>query len=212
MRARTLLVFLGVLALSPAASFARTRHPSVPLSQCPPEGDARVGRVRELNRLKRRMETPAVSDIATNVSLSAMLAPGDDRDRWDSSKAGTLTGYVADVKLGGVESVNCHARSAINRDSHIDLVLSGSDTYNEARHVIVEITPQWRRKMTMQGVDWSTSALRKQLLGRKVQVTGWLLFDGEHAGTSANTARLGANVWRATAWELHPITELRLAP
>jgi hypothetical protein len=39
---------------------------------------------------------------------------------------------------------------------------------------------------------------------------GWLLFDREHAGESENTAPGRAANWRATAWELHPVTKIEI--
>jgi hypothetical protein len=43
-------------------------------------------------------------------------------------------------------------------------------------------------------------------------VTGWLLFDAEHANAAANTAPGRPRDWRATAWEVHPITSLEVVP
>ena len=74
--------------------------------------------------------------------------------------------------------------------------------------MIVEVTPRWRPAIARSGVDWETDTLRQRLLGRCVRITGWLLFDREHRGESENTARPGASVWRATAWEIHPITRI----
>jgi hypothetical protein len=64
--------------------------------------------------------------------------------------------------------------------------------------------------MTVKGFDWSTDALRQNILGRCVRATGWMLYDAEHARESANTAAPGREVWRATAWEVHPVTDLRV--
>jgi hypothetical protein len=164
------------------------------------------------NILKNRQSAPAASDIDRTVSLAAMLRPGDDRNRWDDHKAGQLVGYVADVKMGGVETVNCHARSIHGRDTHIDLTLSAAAAYDETKHVIVEVTPRWRTAMAAKGIDWETDTLREKPLGRCVKVTGWLLFDAEHRRESANTADAGAKAWRATAWEVHPITAIDVLP
>lgn len=179
------------------------------LAQCPPEGDARLADVRTLNLKKRRMAVPAAADIDERVTLPAMTIPGDDSDRWNDSRAAAVEGYVADVIVGGVESVNCHTHDPLYRDTHIELTLdpNGGD---ESKFVIVEVTPQWRERMRGQGIDWSTPALRRQILGRWVRVTGWLLFDAEHANASENTAEPGANVWRATAWEVHPVTSIQV--
>jgi hypothetical protein len=49
-------------------------------------------------------------------------------------------------------------------------------------------------------------------LGRWVRVTGWLLFDAEHANAAENTAPGRARNWRASAWEIHPITAVEVVP
>jgi hypothetical protein len=175
-------------------------------------GDATTVPLKALNRLKNRESAPNDSDIDPSATLAALLQPGDDASRWDDQKGATLAGYVADVKVGGIETVNCHARDALHRDTHIDLTLSAADASNERRHVIVEVTPRWRAKMKAQGTDWSTATLRQTILGRCVKVTGWLLFDAEHKPQSANTAPDNSHDWRGTAWEVHPITSMDVRP
>lgn len=96
-------------------------------------------------------------------------------------RAATVQGYVADVKVGGVESVDCHTKDPIDRDTHIELTLTPNDP-DEATHVIMEVTPRWRALMNQRGSDWSTSALRRALLGRWIEVNGdglglWHLFE-----------------------------------
>ena len=82
-----------------------------------------------------------------------------------------IVGYIFDVKIGGFESTNCHARTAEQRDTHIDLVLDPM-AGSPAQRVIVEVTPRWRAIMAAQGVDWSTRALRDRLLGMLDQGQG----------------------------------------
>jgi hypothetical protein len=62
--------------------------------------------------------------------------------------------------------------------------------------------------MKAEGVDWSTKALRSKLLGRWVTFTGWMLFDEEHASQAENTNPGRPRNWRATAWEIHPVTQI----
>ena len=120
-----------------------------------------------------------------------------------------MSGNVADVKVGGVETANCHAKAALDRDTHIELTLEPNST-DAGKLLIVEVTPRWRAMMAAQGQDWSTSRLRLMLKGRWVEVTGWLLYDAEHEANAINTHRGRANVWRATVWEVHPITAMRV--
>jgi hypothetical protein len=171
---------------------------------CPAAGDGRTSRVRALNRLKNRVTAPVAQDIDSSVTLDALLVPGDDRDRWSERRAAIVVGYVRDVEVGGVETVNCFARRPDRRDTHIELVPGTEDS--GPLPLIVEVTPAWRRLAAIQGSDWSTDSLRSLLQGRWVRVTGWLLFDTEHRREAENTAPGRVGNWRATAWELHPVT------
>ncbi len=174
---------------------------------CPPEGDARGAAARALNKLKNRDTAPAPNQINKTVTLQAMLQPGDDRGRFRVRDGAEIVGYVWDVKPGGIESCNCHAKAVNDRDTHIELVLdpmAGGPT----KRVIVEVTPRWRSMMASKGIDWSTRALSDQFKGRWVRVQGWLLLDVEHLDASENTAPGRPRNWRATAWEIHPITAI----
>jgi len=178
---------------------------------CPLEGDATSASVQQLNRLKNRTAIPQPQQIDPAVTLTAILEPGDDRHRWNETHAAEITAYVIDVKVGGVETVNCRASDPQHRDTHIELVLDPMNG-GETHRVIVEVTPRIRAIAEQRGEDWSTSALRDHLQGRWVRVTGWLLFDTEHERQSLNTAPRRARDWRATAWELHPVTSFEVVP
>jgi hypothetical protein len=176
---------------------------------CRVEGDAKSVAVQALNRLKNRYSAPALHDFDRSVTLAAMLAPGFDENRWKDTKAAEIIGYVHDVKVGGVESSNCGAKDPLYRDTHIELVLDPMNAGGPKR-LIVEVTPRWRHMMQEKGVDWTTRGLRKALLGRWVKVQGWLFFDTEHKNRSENTNPGREQNWRATAWEIHPVTSIEI--
>jgi hypothetical protein len=113
------------------------------------------------------------------------------------------------VKVGGIESINCHARAAEQRDTDIELVLDPM-AGSPSQRVIVEVTPRWRAIMAAQRVDWSTRTLREWLLGSWIKVRGWMLFDVEHQNQSGNSAPGRRRNWRATAWGVHPITSIEI--
>ena len=177
---------------------------------CGMEGDARSLGVRALDRLKNRYTQPNPEQIDSRITLAAILAPGNDISRWKVKVGAEITGYVWDVKRGGVESTNCSARDDADRDTHIELVLNPMHNGGSAR-MIVEVTPRWRFLMRERGTDWSTRALRDRFLGHWVKVRGWMLFDAEHQRDSENTAPGKAGDWRATAWEIHPVTSIEVA-
>ena len=179
------------------------------LDGCGLEGDATNPAVQELNRLKNRTGAPEPQQIDSRVSLAAMLEPGNDRSRWNDSRAAEITGYVWDVKVGGVETVNCRASDPRHRDTHIELVLDPMDS-SASHRVIVEVTPRMRVIAERRGADWSTNALRDHFQGRWARVRGWLLFDAEHRDQALNTAPSRPRDWRATAWEIHPVTSIEV--
>ena len=51
-----------------------------------------------------------------------------------------------------------------------------------------------------------------KLRGRKVTFTGWLFFDAQHSPSARNTNPRGTHNWRATCWEIHPVTEMAVLP
>lgn len=179
--------------------------------QCGMEGSATSHAGKALNRLKNRYHHPASADIDPEVTLEALLAPGDDLERFDQGMAAKITGLVVAVKVGGNETCNCKATAAIDRDTHIELALSPDA--EKTQRVIVEITPRLRKQMADQGVDWSTQKLKDPesgIRGKWVQVTGWLMFDQMHVHEAENTNPGGEHNWRATAWELHPVTGIEV--
>jgi hypothetical protein len=184
-------------------------HPTTVLANCPVTGDAKKESVKQLNVLKRRMNSPKPADIDGAATLQAVLVTGDDTNRWKTDHGATFEGYVVGVLKGGVESVNCHTHDAAYRDTHIELAMSPDET-DKSKFVVVEVTPQVREEMTAKGVDWSTATLKSTLLHHKVKITGWLLFDEEHKPNAENTNPNGTNIWRATVWEIHPITNIEI--
>jgi hypothetical protein len=134
-----------------------------------------------------------------------MLAPGSDTGRWKVKQGAEITGYVFDVKVGGIETTNCGARAVERRDSHIDLVLDplGGCHYAASHR---RGHPSLASDDGPQGLGWSTRALRDRLLGRWIKVKGRMLYDVEHQYESENTAPGRERNWRATAWEVQPVT------
>lgn len=178
-------------------------------NDCPPEGTAKTEHLARLNRLKNRNTFPKSEDFDSTITLKKLLEPGDDRERWDILKAAKITGYVYDVKPGGIETCNCKAKEIDARDTHIEILLDPMND-NKMQRVIVEVTPRIRELMKNKGEDWSTGKLRDKLLSRWINFEGWLLFDEEHASQAENTNPGRERNWRATAWEIHPVTNFKI--
>jgi hypothetical protein len=177
---------------------------------CGMDGSAKTANLKKLNQMKNRYAVPQDDQIDHSITLSAMLAPGDDKTRWSTTSGAEVTGFVLDVRPGGGETCNCGKTDAAHIDAHIELVLNSTDTAG-TQSVVVEVTPRLRAIMGDSGTDWSTKTLKKQFGHKWVKVRGWMTFDSQHAGVAENTNPGGASNWRATAWEIHPITDIQAA-
>jgi len=184
-------------------------HATELLPACPLAGKTQQHLARELNVFKNRKTAPTPSQINPNATLGAVLVPGPDLGRWRRQDGAVFVGVLVKVKSGGIESANCKARDLPHRDTHIELALNVSAP--STQRVVVEVTPYWRRKVHSKGLDWSTANFH-QLVGRRVRVTGWLFDDLEHTNAAENTRPGGAHNWRATVWEIHPITMIEVLP
>ncbi len=178
---------------------------------CGLEGSATSASLKGLNRLKNRYAVPQASEINSSITLTALLAPGNDRTRWSSTSGAEVTGYVFDVKPGGGETCNCGKTDPAHTDTHIELVLHSTDSAG-TQSVVVEVTPRMRAIMKASGTDWSTTTLRTQLRHKWVKARGWMTFDAQHANAAEITNPGGASNWRATAWEIHPVTDIKVVP
>lgn len=204
MRIRTLTSILFALLLLFSSI---TVYPQSPFKGCAAEGRARktkknpTGKISEKtkaqNRLKNRDDAP--TDIDESVTLAELLKKANN-DAFEPTQGVEITGYVVDVTPGGSqESCNCGRKDL--QDIHIDVVSRKSQASDRRQRFIVEITPRWQEKMGKNFTD-----IRKELKNQCVKFTGFLFYDSIHAGESQNTRGKGKNVWRRTAWEVHPVT------
>ncbi len=199
---------LCLLLAAAVAAAASAQDPAA--GGCPPQGDATKPKQQQLNQLKARTEEPSDDDVDDTADISALIAPGDDTQRWQSDTAVEITAFVLDVRDGGMASSNCHSSDPADHDTILDLS-PGANVSDASHKMVAVITPQWRRIMAGNRVDWSTRAIRAKYTQQYVTIRGWLLFNTEVAGRSLNSTSLpGANITRATAWEIHPITSIKL--
>jgi hypothetical protein len=193
--------FLGANAQAPPANMDD-------FDGCGLDGTAKTANLKKLNQMKNRYTVPQDNQLDHSITLSALLAPGDDKTRWNSTSGAEVTGFVLDVKPGGGETCNCGKTDPVHTDTHIELVLHATDTVM-TQSVVVEVTPRLQAIMSASGIDWSTKTLRKQILHKWVKVRGWMTFDSQHANAAENTNPGGAHNWKATAWEIHPVTDIQ---
>ena len=221
MKSLPLVLTLFIICTLPLSA-AQKRRPCDPLT-----GDAIPARVKTLNTFKNRSRGPTSFEIDPTITIERILAPGNDsRPRFPMTKAATITGYVASVKVGGIETCNCHATDPAKMDAHIDLVSDpkyaapkyvkitttkkGKRTtikkdVNQKYHMIVEVTPRVRKQQATRGIDWNTDTLKRRLTHHWVRFSGWLFFDSEHLDEAENTNPGNKRNWRATCTEIHPV-------
>ena len=173
---------------------------------CPSAAIALTSRARQLHRLKNRTTFPQLAEFDPQVSLDELLKRGDDSNRWTITRAARIQGEVIDVEYARPEATNCF--SPCRRDIHIAVASHKGAAKNE--QVIIEVTPNLREWAQSQGVNWSEKTLQQELIGHWCEFAGWLYFDVGHAQESENTAPGIAGNWRATAWEIHPVTEIKV--
>lgn len=171
---------------------------------CPSAGIALTVRARDLHRLKNRTSPPQPNDFDSRVTLDALLQPGDDTNRWSTSRAAKVQGEVIDVAYAGAEATNCF--NPCRRDIHI--LIATRKGVAKSGHVVVEVTPNLYDWAAGQGIDWSEKTLQAQLVGHWCEFEGWLYFDLGHAEESENISPGKPDNWRATAWEIHPVTRI----
>src|SRR6266852_4129160 len=59
---------------------------------CGMDGSAKTANLKKLNQMKNRYAVPHDNQIDHSVTLSAMLAPGDDKTRWSSTSGAEVIG------------------------------------------------------------------------------------------------------------------------
>ncbi len=177
---------------------------------CPPEGLATPGtRKADLFVLKAVYKIPHASEL-NGHSIEEFLEPGDDTDRWYEGAAVEMDVFIGDVYAAEVEDCNCRKTGDDMMDTRI--LMYAQDSNMKKRYSMVgEVTPRIKALKKSKGLDWSTSAL-KQYKGTWMRVRGWLLFDWMHSGNAVNTKPRGRALWRTTAWELHPLTDINPIP
>ena len=196
---RTLLLVSVLIAIVIASWLVVARD-------CPSAGIALTSRARNLHRLKNRTIFPQESDFDSRITLDALLQPGHDRNRWSTDRAARIQGEVIDVAYAGAEAANCF--NPCRRDIHILIAKRKGAAKNE--QVVLEVTPNLRDWAAERGMDWSERGLHAQLVGHWCEFEGWLYFDVGHDEDSENTAPGKSDNWRATAWEIHPITKFTI--
>jgi hypothetical protein len=203
---RLSLILFAVVLLYPATTYSQS-----PFDGCPPEGKRKktaknkTGKVPDkeaaMNRMKNRDDI--TGPIDHSVTIETLMAAKEETDI-DPERPIEITAYVADVIPGTPrETCNC-ARSDI-ADIHIDVVAKKVDRNNNDKYVIVEISPRFKDELG------DVASVKAKITNKWVKFTGWPTYDYKHRSNARNIKKTG-NIWRATAWEVHPVTKFKVVP
>ena len=185
------------------------------LAPCGPEGSEKAdSKIKSAhlawigNPLKNRFDVPKASEIKT-LEIKDLIATDAVKTKFTQGTPVQVTGYVYLVKPGDPESCNCNTKDETYKDTHIELTINSTET-GPKNILIVEITPRMRELM-QKNEDWSTAAIQKKYLNHMVTVQGWLFYDEEHENVAFATKPGNPKDWRASCWEVHPITSIAFA-
>jgi hypothetical protein len=192
--------------------FAITAYPQKPppFDGCQAEGSGKKTKANptgdlskskeDINLLKNRNKPPALLDHT--ITLARIMKASEDKKFKDTDGA-AIVGYVAHVKAGEPkETCNC-ARDDI-ADIHIDVVLNEADKNKSSKYMIVEISPRFQDKLG------DLASVKAAIEGQWVKFTGWMMNDVIHKSNAKNTNPKGKAIWRATSWEIHPVTAFKV--
>ena len=173
---------------------------------------------KRLNVLKNRS---AKATHPQKITVEEIRDPANN-NTFHSSKKVWVTGYVASVVPGGFKE-NCNCKREDLRDVHINIVANPTEANDQSKYVVVEFTPRWEQKFGFDDSDYDAmlQAVSDKIKDKWVKFEGWMLFDHIHADASQTTApnnpvcvtegQTNCN-WRATPWEVHPVTAYTVVP
>jgi hypothetical protein len=159
-------------------------------------GKAPDEKEKKLNDAKNRSDQPSAAQIDRAISLDAMLNSKDDESLFPTNSAAEIEAYLYDVELENSSDPN---------NSRIILYLSSGKATKLADCAIAEVTPALRKLHTA----WTLSYF-KNMVGKRVTVTGWTLFNYLQTNVSYASHPNGLRLQRHTVWEIQPVTNIKL--
>jgi uncharacterized protein YgiM (DUF1202 family) len=190
----------GLLAQLAASSVAAVPKPLVINGHtvCGPQGNATQKKFQDLDSEKNRTDIPHNYIALTWNQLETL--PANSPSQYEGAPVtveGYLSSQVKQETSAPGESTNCNLLQPDEVDWHIYLTAVPNQPIKNA--VIIETTPRTRPLH-----HWQKSVLDNLVnKSTKVRISGWLMYDFQHAGE--------IGVHRASVWEVHPITKIEVA-
>lgn len=199
------VILVTVFLLLPTCSIIAQTPCSLGTSYraCPACGTARSVKAQRDNVLKNRDES------ATNLkalTVDYIRSPIRNNSFYPDMQV-EVSGYVAKVEGGSVKvSSNCARRDL--RSIHIYIVAKWEEATDQRKYIVLEISPRWQKKLGLDDsyFDNMVKTLRSQIHKKWVKFRGWMFYDSVHIDESESTNPGNMMNWRATPWEIHPVT------
>ena len=184
-------------------------------NDCPAEGkpnpkkgkEAKLKpRERNLNIHINRETAPQPSDFDNGITFQRMYDSKDD-SIFDEDKAVTLTGYIYKATEVGMESCNCYTEDKTKYSTNI--YISDKPIDKDTRLgdcIVVNVTPYSRTI----NKDWTTDNVTFKMIGKKVKVSGWLIYNYLQGNRSIETNPNSAEPERRTIWGICPMTDIKM--
>jgi hypothetical protein len=159
---------------------------------------------KALNKGKNRNAKAPAHTNAQHLTIGAFL---NSAQQPDSSKY--LAGTYVEVTGGylvrkpdemGPERCNCQRAKKSAKDGDVHMYIGLVPNAPIKNCMVVEVTPSWKSKRA--------SYSFKDLIGKKVKVKGYLLYDYIHEPSALNTCHTCTGAWRKTCWEIHPVVAI----
>ena len=175
----------------------------------PPSALARhTDQHRYLDEQKNRTDTPARYERLTFAEFLALptvperyTVPDWESVRTQTRRGVRLEGYIAEVIRASDGAT--YRRPPDQGDLHVHLRAARQPQCGVGglrnQQIVTEVTPHFQPPTT----GWSYEALLDLCQRQaRVRISGWLLHDYQHIRD------IGA--WRASAWEIHPVTSIEV--
>ncbi len=113
-----------------------------------------------------------------------------------------MNGYLVDFEEQGPEACNCYYASKSLKNGNVRVLIGLTPNAPKYNCVAAALTPDFKKRHP----DYEKHLIK----GSKIKVAGYLIYDPNHRGKTANTsAENTSKLLRKTNWVIHPIVSIR---
>jgi hypothetical protein len=183
---------------------------------CPPDGkpNPKKGKKAELkprekalNRRINRQESPQASDFDNSVTIEKMYDSKDD-SIFAGDKAAAIIGYLFRAADGSVESCNCFTEDKSKYSINVYISPTPITKQTRTADCIVAVITPYSRTLS-NATDWTPDKINDKLTGKRVKISGWLIYNYLKGSVSIETNPNSAEPERRTVWGICPMTDLK---